>query len=103
LECEVALQTILSREFTVRIQAERSSGVAPVNRDSLPFVPSTQPCKVGPMILMEFKCQMCDERFRVKVLDREDPEERHQHGAPVRCPKCNSMEVEIVRTVRRAS
>lgn len=55
------------------------------------------------MIVGEMKCQMCGRRFEVELLDREDPRERHMPGAPVRCPNCNSQQVEKVRVIRRVS
>jgi DNA-directed RNA polymerase subunit RPC12/RpoP len=53
------------------------------------------------MLIKLFKCQMCGARFEVKVLDREDAKERYVYGSPVRCERCNSTEVEPVRTLRR--
>lgn len=55
------------------------------------------------MIIGEMKCQMCDQRFEVEMLDREDPRERHMPGVPVRCPNCKSAMVEKVRVIRRVT
>ena len=52
------------------------------------------------MVVKLFKCQMCGTRFEVEVLDQDDPRERNQPGAPVRCPKCGSTQIEAVRTLR---
>jgi DNA-directed RNA polymerase subunit RPC12/RpoP len=54
------------------------------------------------MVIRVLKCQMCGTQFEAKVLDRDDPDERQSQGTPVRCPKCGSAQIEIVRTVRRA-
>lgn len=53
------------------------------------------------MLILEMKCGMCGNRFEAKALDNEDARERHQHGTPIRCPKCNSSVVEKVRTIRQ--
>jgi Zn finger protein HypA/HybF involved in hydrogenase expression len=55
------------------------------------------------VIVAQMKCQMCGERFEVKLLDRNDPRERNVVGSPVRCPRCHSLEVEMIRQERRAS
>jgi DNA-directed RNA polymerase subunit RPC12/RpoP len=55
------------------------------------------------MIVSEMKCSMCGHRFESEMLDREDPKERHVQGAPLRCPKCNSTVVEIIRVIRRVT
>lgn len=55
------------------------------------------------MIIVKLKCQMCGENFEAKLLDREDPQERHVSGSPVQCPRCNSTRVETIQRVRRAS
>lgn len=54
------------------------------------------------MLLKLFKCQMCDFRFEVKVLDRSDPKERDVPGNPICCDRCRSPRVEPIRTIRRA-
>jgi DNA-directed RNA polymerase subunit RPC12/RpoP len=53
------------------------------------------------MVVKELKCQMCDTRFELAVLDNDDPDERGRRGSPVRCPRCGSTRIEVVRTVRR--
>ena len=53
------------------------------------------------MILKELKCQRCNHRFTVECLDRDDPRERNQTGSPVRCPKCGSSMLEVVREISR--
>jgi len=53
------------------------------------------------MVVSEMKCGMCGYRFEAHLLDREDPKEKHEPGARLRCPKCNSMTVEVVRVLRR--
>ena len=53
------------------------------------------------MVVKEMKCSMCGHRFQAELLDREDPNERHVFGAPLRCPKCNSTMVEAIRVIRR--
>lgn len=53
------------------------------------------------MVLTQFKCQMCNHRFQAEVLDREDPRERHEPGAPLRCPNCRSTMVEILRVIQK--
>ncbi len=55
------------------------------------------------MVVGEMKCQMCGRRFELELLDREDPNERHTPGAPVRCPNCSSQQVEKVRVIQRLS
>lgn len=55
------------------------------------------------MFIAQMLCQLCGERFEVKLLDRDDPRERNVVGSPVRCPKCNSSYVETIRRVRKAS
>ncbi len=53
------------------------------------------------MLVKVFKCQMCGHQFEREVLDRDDPEERHRQGTPLRCPECGRAEIEVVRTLRR--
>ena len=48
------------------------------------------------MVIKIFKCQMCGNQFEVEVFDRDDPEERRRQGAPVRCPKCGSAQIETI-------
>lgn len=55
------------------------------------------------MVIVRLKCQMCGERFEAKLLDRDDPRERHVPGNPVQCPSCGSTRVETVERIRRAS
>jgi len=49
------------------------------------------------MIVVIMKCRACGERFEVKLLDRNDPKERHVIGSPVQCPQCHSERVERIR------
>ncbi len=49
------------------------------------------------MLLALFKCQMCGKQFEIPVLDQNDPNERYRRGDSVRCPECNSREVEVLR------
>ena len=44
------------------------------------------------MIIMQMKCQMCGELFEAKMLDRDEPGERHFVGRQVRCPHCDPWE-----------
>ena len=55
------------------------------------------------MVLKEFRCTRCGNRFEVQCLDREDPRERDEPGDPIRCPNpsCRSQFVELIRTIRR--
>jgi len=53
------------------------------------------------MVVAVLKCQMCGHQFQAEMLDRDDPNERHRPGTPIRCPKCNSAEIELLRVVRR--
>lgn len=55
------------------------------------------------MIVREMKCGMCNRRFEVEVLDRDDPKERNVPGYPIRCPECGSSVVEKVRDLRRVT
>ena len=55
------------------------------------------------MVVNEMKCGMCGARFEAKILDRQDPREQYVQGVPIRCPKCNSTTVEVIRVIRRAS
>jgi DNA-directed RNA polymerase subunit RPC12/RpoP len=57
--------------------------------------------EVEAMIVAVLKCQMCGAKFEAEMLDRDDSNERHRHGSPIRCPRCNSTEIEVLRTVRR--
>lgn len=53
------------------------------------------------MVVAEMKCQMCGKHFETQMLDRDDPNERYRTGSPVRCPKCSSVEIELLRILRR--
>lgn len=53
------------------------------------------------MVVIEMKCTMCGRRFEAEALDRENPQERHVHGAPLRCPNCQSTMLEKLRVIRR--
>jgi hypothetical protein len=55
------------------------------------------------MVVSEMKCGMCGHRFEAKMLDRDDPKEKHEYGVPLRCPKCNSTTVEVLRVLRRVT
>jgi DNA-directed RNA polymerase subunit RPC12/RpoP len=55
------------------------------------------------MIVVVMKCGMCGNRFKIELLNREDPNERHVRGQAPRCPNCGSPRVEIVDKLRRAS
>lgn len=55
------------------------------------------------MLIKLFICQMCGQRFEIKVLDRSDPNERHIQGQAVCCERCGSLRIEELRTIRRAS
>ena len=55
------------------------------------------------MLIKLFKCQMCGYRFEVKVLDRQDPNEKDVPGYPICCDKCGSSRFEEIRIIRRAS
>ncbi|QDT44776.1 hypothetical protein Pan241w_48920 [Gimesia alba] len=55
------------------------------------------------MLVKQFKCQRCNYRFECEVIDRESPYERFKVGPPVRCPKCDSNMVEVIRVIRKAS
>jgi DNA-directed RNA polymerase subunit RPC12/RpoP len=57
--------------------------------------------RVKAMIVVVLKCQMCGKQFEAELLDRDDPNERHRHGMPIRCPRCNSSEIERIRVLRR--
>ena len=54
------------------------------------------------MIVAEMRCQICGYSFRLKLLDRENPDERRLQGSPPRCEKCNSTEIEVVRKLHTA-
>jgi DNA-directed RNA polymerase subunit RPC12/RpoP len=54
------------------------------------------------MVVQEIRCSMCGNTFEAKVLDRDDPQERDVYGSSLRCPKCNSVMLNVVRTIRRA-
>jgi len=54
------------------------------------------------MVLKELKCQRCGNRFELEVLEDCEVAERPS-SAPVRCPKCQSMLIEPIRTLRRVS
>ena len=53
------------------------------------------------MVVAVLKCQMCGTKFEAEMLDRDDPNERHRQGSPIRCPRCKSTEIEAIRLVRR--
>lgn len=53
------------------------------------------------MVVAKLKCQMCGTYFEAEILDKEDPNERHRGGSPVRCPKCNRSEIELLCVLRR--
>jgi DNA-directed RNA polymerase subunit RPC12/RpoP len=53
------------------------------------------------MVVAVLKCQMCGKQFEAEMLDRDDPNERHRQGTPIRCPSCKSTEIEVLRIVRR--
>jgi len=53
------------------------------------------------MVVALLKCQMCGRQFETEMLDRDDPNERHRNGAPIRCPNCSSTRIEVLRTLRR--
>ena len=53
------------------------------------------------MVVANLKCQMCGAHFEAEMLDKNDPNEQHRGGHPMRCPKCNSLEVELLRILRR--
>ena len=53
------------------------------------------------MIVAKLKCQMCGTHFEVEILDKDDPQEKYKPGSPVRCPKCNSPEVELLCKLRQ--
>lgn len=53
------------------------------------------------MVIAVLKCQMCGHQFQAEMLDRDDPNERHRPGTSIRCPKCSSAEIELLRVVRR--
>lgn len=54
------------------------------------------------MVVAQLKCQICGARFEAEILDKDDPNERHRGGSPVRCPKCGRSEIELVCVLRRA-
>ena len=54
------------------------------------------------MLVKLFKCQICDYRFEVEVLDRQDPREERVPGYPICCKKCKSTRVEPIRVIRKA-
>lgn len=53
------------------------------------------------MLLQQFKCQQCNHRFEAEVLDKEEPRERNLPSHPLRCPKCRSSMIEVLRTIER--
>ena len=55
------------------------------------------------MVVIEFKCTRCGNRFEVECIDREDPDEMHRSGGQVTCDNkgCRSTYVEQVRVLRR--
>jgi predicted Zn-ribbon and HTH transcriptional regulator len=53
------------------------------------------------MVVAELKCRMCGTHFKAEILDRDDPNERDRRGNPIRCPKCKSTEIEVLRIVRQ--
>jgi DNA-directed RNA polymerase subunit RPC12/RpoP len=52
------------------------------------------------MIVAKLKCQICGNRFDAEVLDRDDPDEKHRSGSPIRCPRCKSLEIELLCKLR---
>lgn len=53
------------------------------------------------MIVVILRCQMCGKEFEAKVLDECDPSECDRPGRSIRCDKCNSIQLERVRVLRR--
>lgn len=54
------------------------------------------------MLIKLFICQMCGQHFEVKVLDRDDPNERRLPGQRVCCERCGSPRIEELKTVGQA-
>lgn len=54
------------------------------------------------MVLKELKCQRCGHRFECEVLE-EDEAKKSPNSPPVSCPKCRSMMIEAIRSLRRNS
>ncbi len=52
------------------------------------------------MLLVMMKCQMCGNRFEATILDRENPSESRERGEPVRCPNCNSMQIDRLKVIQ---
>lgn len=57
------------------------------------------------MLVKEFRCTRCGNRFEVECLDRQDPRERNEPGVAIRCPnpECRSEYLEPIRIIGRAS
>jgi DNA-directed RNA polymerase subunit RPC12/RpoP len=55
------------------------------------------------MVKKEFKCQRCGTKFEIEVFEKGEAEARRQPTAPVRCPKCSSTFIEIVRVLSTRS
>ena len=53
------------------------------------------------MVLAEFKCNMCNVRFQIEVLEPDDRREPY-NVQPVRCPRCRSPEVARLGNARKA-
>lgn len=70
--------------------------------NSLVAVRKTTKEKGKTMVVALVKCQICGRHFEVEMLDQADPNERDRHGTQIRCPNCQSAEIEIVRPLRRA-
>lgn len=51
------------------------------------------------MVRKEFKCQMCGTRFEIEVFEKGEAEATLQPTAPVRCPKCKSTYIQVIRAV----
>lgn len=39
-------------------------------------------------------CRKCGLKFTAEVLDEDEAEDRRRRSSPVRCPHCNSTEIE---------
>jgi DNA-directed RNA polymerase subunit RPC12/RpoP len=53
------------------------------------------------MVVAKLKCQMCGTHFDAEILDKDDPDEKYRPGNPIRCPRCNSPEVELLCKLRQ--
>lgn len=49
------------------------------------------------MLVVEMQCQMCGTRFEATILDPENPAEARERGRPVRCHRCDSMQIDRIR------